>query len=134
MDSTTLFGGEELSVSFKDGTADTVRVLQLDVDSWPKYSLIANKEKRAVELFCNKPEGWAETLAPESFDRVIEKGEEINLPFYERWCRRMDRRNEIFNPGIGEKRRQMTLEAMQRASDRATEQALSALPSPDSTT
>ncbi len=57
-------------------------------------------ENRLVELFCDKPEGWSDTLTVESFEKVVTEGEKLNADFFSRWVQRRLTRQEKVMPGI----------------------------------
>lgn len=99
---TTLLGGEEITVTKLDGTTEVVKVRQLPISLYPALGAVIDDELRMVELFCDRPAGWAETLAIKSYEAVIELGERINEGFFG-WPRRKQARAERVLPGITEK-------------------------------
>lgn len=101
-----LIGGEPVLVTFRanpDAEPQAVFVRELPVKEMPDYLGCHADEMKSVELFCKRPAGWAETLTRDSFERVLEKGEAINLPFLQRFAVRAARRQELMMPGLREK-------------------------------
>ncbi|HVY69679.1 MAG TPA: hypothetical protein VHH73_07095 [Verrucomicrobiae bacterium] len=100
---TTLLGGFEMEAAKFDGTRETVKVRQLPVRDLPKYLNVYQNEAATVELFCAKDSGWADQLAPESFEALLAAGEKLNLDFLSRYAARQLARNERLLPGFREK-------------------------------
>jgi hypothetical protein len=100
---TTLLGGTELSVSFLDSQRAVVKVRQLPVRDLPRYLNVYQNEAATVELFCDRPAGWADQLALESFEELLAIGEKLNLDFLSRYAARQLARNEKLLPGFREK-------------------------------
>ncbi len=103
---TVLLGGEEIEVvhlpaeSFDDvtlkrldkfqallGTADRVKVRHVLLSQMARYgnAILASDEAAAIEIYCGKERGWADTLDPASINAVADKGLELNLPFFSAW-------------------------------------------------
>lgn len=97
---TQLVGGEELDIRYADGREERVKVRVLPVKERERYLEVMNDEAAQVELFCAREKGWAETLAPESYDAIADKGQELNLPLFQNWYRRLKGRSEAMNPGV----------------------------------
>jgi hypothetical protein len=100
---TTVLGGTTLQVAFLDGKTESLLVRQLPFSDMPRYMGCFEDEMASVELFCEKPAGWAETLTRESFEMVMTEGEKLNLDFLERYAARAAARRERVNPGQQEK-------------------------------
>lgn len=100
---TTLNGGESFSATFCDGHIEEVFIRQLPVKLYTKFLGVLGDELRMVEVLCDKPQGWAEELTPESFDHIAAKGDELNQDFFYRWARRNLARQEKLMPGLAEK-------------------------------
>jgi hypothetical protein len=98
----TLFGGIELEVSLATGGTEKVFVRQIPVRLMPQMLATLEDENRLVELFCDRPEGWSDNLAVESFEKVILEGERLNADFFSRWVQRRLTRQEKVMPGITE--------------------------------
>lgn len=93
----TLLGHVELT--WPDPARDTlerVYVRQLPVKDYPRLQqLIAQGDEcRLVEFYCGKPDGWAETLRPDTHTQIIEAAEELNRDFFSRWEARQRARQQ----------------------------------------
>jgi hypothetical protein len=85
----TIAGGVDLEVAFQNnGDREVVKVRQVPISKIPEFLLAMGNEARAIELYCDKPSGWADTLTVESANAVADTGQEINLPFLNAWWRR----------------------------------------------
>jgi hypothetical protein len=96
----TLNGGALLEAIHLDGAIETVKVLQLSVRQYQQLRNSLDDELKVVELYCGKPEGWAETLTPASHSAIAEKGGELNNAFFGAWARRSLNLQELIMPGI----------------------------------
>jgi len=94
----TLLGGVDLTVKKLDGTTEAVKVRQLPVRLLQTYLLKLDDEAAAVELFCDKPEGWSDTLTIESFTAVVTEGERLNSETFFAWLQRRIARQERLVP------------------------------------
>lgn len=125
MNPATLYGGVEIEVRFQNAEVETrnaefqgpsgtdsalpvprsalVKVRQLPLRLMPAYHRVKDNEAESIELFCDKPAGWADTLTPESFEAVLAKGEELNLDFLSSYSRRKANRMEKIAPGAEQK-------------------------------
>jgi len=94
----TIAGGVEMEVTLLDGTKETVKVRQIPVSKVQSFVFAVGlgNESDCVELYCDKPKGWADTLAAASVDAVADKGQELNLPFFGAWSRRQAKWKEAF--------------------------------------
>src|SRR3954463_9053153 len=61
----TLLGGVDYSATKLDGSTETVRIRQLPIKQFPTYLTVLEDEPKMVELLCDKPEGWSDSLTPE---------------------------------------------------------------------
>lgn len=100
MDSTTngmatLYGSVDVTATFTDGRTETVKVRQLSIRLVEKLAACRQDEAKAIELYCDKPEGWADTLTQASFTEIITKAEEINRDFFSQWLARQAARDKI---------------------------------------
>jgi hypothetical protein len=97
-------GGVEVEVTYDDGNKERVRVRQVKIiKEFDAYLRVQDEEGAEVELVCDKPKGWAETLTSESFDALAELSQELNLPLFLKRYRRLKARSEAMNPGFMEK-------------------------------
>ena len=103
MSTETLFGGAELEVNLMAGGTEKVFVRQIPVRLMPEMLANLEDENRLVELFCDRPEGWSDSLAVESFEKVVLEGERLNADFFSRWVQRRLTRQEKVMPGITER-------------------------------
>ena len=95
-DLVTISGGVDVDVSFSNnGANETVKVRQIPISKLSEFLISIGDEARAIELYCDKPKGWADTLTLESANAVADKGQEINLPFLSAWWRRQAKWREI---------------------------------------
>lgn len=114
----TALGGIELEVTHKPASAfdpedatrlqkfaelfgktESVKVRQIRVRDIQKYHLNIDNEEFCADLFCSKDAGWSETLDYDSLNKVLDTGQDLNLPLWSAWFRRMMRRNEAAGPG-----------------------------------
>lgn len=123
---TTIEGGQDIKVLFNNGEKEFVKVRQLPVKLMSKYAQTISDDAAAVELYCDKAEGWAQSLTPESFNAVADLGLELNLDFFGAWFRRQKKIAETMNPGVNEKIQRELNDALLHAGNRQTS------PSPDS--
>ena len=128
---TTLLGGEELTLTQLDGATETVRVRQLAVRQLPQMLGALEDEARLVELYCDKPPGWADTLARASHEALIAAGERINGDIFARWVERR-RKNQERLPRQNPEEQAAVLSAVLKArpelADLLVASAASALP------
>lgn len=95
-------GGMDLELSLVGGGTEQVFVRQIPIRLMPQLLAALEDEPRMVELFCDRPEGWSDTLTPEAFEKVVAEGERLNADFFSRWLRRRLDRQERLLPGITE--------------------------------
>jgi len=95
-------GGMDLELSLVGGGTEQVFVRQIPIRLMPQLLAALEDEPRMVELFCDRPEGWSETLTPEAFEKIVAEGERLNADFFSRWLRRRLDRQERLLPGITE--------------------------------
>lgn len=112
----TVLGGQQISITKRDGSQETVLVRELTVSELTKYAMTLDYEPKIAELFCDKPAGWADSLTRESFVAVIVKGEEMNLSFFSDWMSRRLERNRRMLPGMDEKLLEIARQAAVSAS------------------
>jgi hypothetical protein len=103
MKTETLVGGLEVEVALTAGGKEKVFIRQIPVRLMPQMLASLEDENRLVELFCEKPEKWSDTLTVESFEKLVTEGERLNADFFSRWVQRRLSRQEKVMPGITEK-------------------------------
>jgi hypothetical protein len=103
MSTETLFGGAELEVDLVAGGTEKVFVRQIPIRLMPQMMAYLENENRLVELFCDRPKGWSDSITVESFEKVVQEGERLNTDFFVRWFQRRLTRQEKVMPGITEK-------------------------------
>jgi hypothetical protein len=85
----TVAGGVEMEVNFQNnGDKETVKIRQIPISKLQNFIMAMGDEAAAIELYCDKPKGWADKLTMESASAVADKGQELNLPFFAAWFRR----------------------------------------------
>ena len=90
----TLNGGLKLTVHFEplaDGTpvlAEEIKVRQIPVRDYDAGFAFLEDEPALVGFLCAKPKAWALTLAPASFEEVLEKGRLVNESGFFSSCQR----------------------------------------------
>jgi hypothetical protein len=99
----TLYGGVELEVNLVAGGTEKVFVRQIPIRLMPQMMANLENENQLVELFCDRPKGWSDSITPESFEKVVQEGERMNTDFFVRWFQRRLTRQEKVMPGITEK-------------------------------
>src|SRR5215471_543427 len=84
---TTVAGGVEMEVTLRDGTKEQVKVIQIPLSKLQQFSMAIGfgNTADAIELYCEKEKGWADKLTYESAKIVMDKGCELNLPFFGVW-------------------------------------------------
>jgi hypothetical protein len=96
----TIAGGVELEVAYQNnGHKEMVKVRQIPISKIQNFVFALANEAEAIELYCDKPKGWADTLSVESASAIADKGQELNLPFFAAWFRRQIRWRESQQPG-----------------------------------
>ena len=102
----TLMGGKELVIwRLAEGAEreETVRVRQLPIKLYPRMLECVDDEAALVELYCDQPKGWAETLSLDSFEAIVAEADKLNADFFSRWVARRLGRMERVKPGITER-------------------------------
>lgn len=101
---TTLMGGTDLVVTKRDGSTETVKVLQLGIEKYPELLQSMDDEIASINLYCGRSStGFATSLTLQSQEAVIEAGEKVNSDFFKRWIDRRMARTERLQPGLLEK-------------------------------
>jgi hypothetical protein len=96
----TIIGGVEMEVAYQNnGSKETVKIRQIPISLIQKFVFAMGNEAEAIELYCDKPKGWADTLKMESASAIADKGQELNLPFFAAWFRRQMKWRESQQPG-----------------------------------
>jgi hypothetical protein len=114
------FEADELNALSADlrallGKKEWVTVREFRARKMERYLAIQGNENAKVELYCNRPEGWSDILAPTSFTAIANTGQELNLPFFQDWYRRLKQTSEAINPGLLEKVQSEALKNVQLA-------------------
>jgi hypothetical protein len=82
-----------------DGTTETVSIRMLPVREYESFARVLENEPRMAEILCGRPEGWGDTLRPDSLGEIITQGERLNADFFVPWFRRRAERMERLVPG-----------------------------------
>lgn len=100
-----VLGGVEMTAVKDDGSTETVKVRQLKLRQSQAYLTLAqaNDEAGMIELFCDKPQNWADSLTPDSQQNLLETGEKLNRDFMLCSAARRVERREKLAPGAEEK-------------------------------
>jgi hypothetical protein len=80
-ESHTLFG-EPIEVRTESGVVENVTLRQLRVREYPLARRRLDNEPSLIDLACQKPDGWSETLTPESYDALATRLPEVNALFF----------------------------------------------------
>jgi len=88
-DLVTVTGGVDMKITRKDGSEETVRVRQIPLSKLQEFSMAVGfgNMADAIDLYCDKPKGWGDTLSYESVKALLDKGCELNLPFFGVWLK-----------------------------------------------
>jgi len=94
----TVVGGAELEITRQDGSKETVKVRQIPLSKMQAFSMAVGfgNMSDAIDLYCDKPKGWGDTLSLESAKAVMDKGCELNLPFFGVWLKDQKRWRAAF--------------------------------------
>ena len=125
----TIIGGVDLEVEHLDGSKESVKVRQIPVSKIQQFAFALGNEAEMIELYCDKPKDWADTLTYESASAAADKGQEINLPFFGAWFRRQAKWRESQSAGaIADLEKKLT-----KLIEQASRSGSSAPPSPITT-
>jgi hypothetical protein len=79
----------EIEVRLESSATEQVRLRQVKVKEFRSAQSVAlGDEHRLIEICCDKPQGWAETLSPESFGTLAIEARRINTAFFS-YCERV---------------------------------------------
>jgi len=93
-DMVTVAGGVTLQVTYQvngrgeEPKKELVKIRQIPISKLSEFLLTLGDEAHSIELYCDKPKGWADTLSLESANEVADEGQRINRPFLNAWWRR----------------------------------------------
>lgn len=91
---TTALGGTMFTAHLLDGATEEVKIRQLPIRALVgQWARLQGDEAGLVELYCDKEEGWADTILPDDHDEIVKIGGELNRPRFARWA--VDRRADI---------------------------------------
>ncbi len=105
MSNATLNAGHEIEVIYTDGNSEFVLVRQIPVKDYSRGFAIVEDETALVAFLVSgpapqapspppgaylgfMPKPWAETLAPQSYERILEVGKEVNARGFFAYCGR----------------------------------------------
>ena len=127
-------GGTEMIANLHDGSTETVRVRELPIRDMPTYLMVSNDEAQSVELFCDRPKGWASRLTRASHEALVTEGERLNLDFLRRYAERQDaRRLKLLTPGRAAQEARLEKAVLDQAVSRLGPGLQSLLPKPELT-
>lgn len=96
----TIAGGVEMEVSYQNnGDKETVKVRQIPISKIQTFIIGSGDVSATIEMYCDKPKGWADTLTVESAIAIGDKGQELNRPFVKAWFRWQTGWRESQQPG-----------------------------------
>ena len=93
-----LLGGQEVTAALIDGSTETVKVRQLPIRQLQKFMALMGDEAAMVELVCDKPNGWADSLSIDSFEAIAALAWKINHPTFERQVLRLQEKGLAVQP------------------------------------
>jgi len=104
-DLTVVLGGVEYFALLDSGVEEKVKIRAMKLKQSQTYLRLAsaNNESGLIELFCEMPEGWADSLSAKSQEEILKIGEELNADFMMRSAQRAAARREKLTPGFEEK-------------------------------
>ncbi len=86
----TLLDGREVEVVHvaKPGESplrELVRVRKVPLRQMQRLAEVWCQPEKEVPFYVGRDAAWLETITDESFERVMDTGRELNLPFFEKW-------------------------------------------------
>ena len=98
-----LAGGVEIEVHYNDPATppETVKIRQLPLRRMADFGALQGDEGALIDLFCNRPPGWSDTLDLASAEAIVELGTRLNLDPFARWAERRLAANEQLRPLLG---------------------------------
>jgi hypothetical protein len=81
-------GGSHVTVTKLDGTLETVFVRIVPLSQMVRYASTLDNICELVELVCEKPKGWADTIAVDDALRLDEEVRRLNDPIMGRVAKR----------------------------------------------
>lgn len=97
--------GTDLPVKFKDGGTEAIRIRVIPPHEYLQFSeALALQSGEAAEcaFYCGRAESWAADLDLESFNAVLEAGQQVNFPRYSAWFERQARKVKLLKNPIAE--------------------------------
>ncbi|HWQ92546.1 MAG TPA: hypothetical protein VN673_12810 [Clostridia bacterium] len=81
--------GVTADVTYREGHSERLKVWLLDRSQYPELRKRREEgdEFAEVELYCNRPAGWARNLTIASHDYLMLLGQKLNMEFYLQWLR-----------------------------------------------
>ena len=92
-------GIQNLDAVLWDGSIEPTTLRMLPVREYEAFARALENEPRMAEILCGKPDGWGDTLRPDSLGRIVTEGERINADFFVPWFQRRAERMERLVPG-----------------------------------
>jgi hypothetical protein len=89
----TITGGVQMEVTYQSNgngevKKENVKVRQIPISRIQDFIFAMGNEAALIEVYCDRPKGWADTLTMESASAIADKGQELNVPFFAAWFRR----------------------------------------------
>ncbi len=100
---TTLVGGEDLTAILKDGTSEAVKVRELPIRDLQKAVMSMGDDAKLIEIYCDKPSGWADRLQLRSALDILAAGNRVNEPFFVEYIQAKNDQLSRIAPGLAKK-------------------------------
>ncbi len=81
-------GGARIEALLLSGESQPVVVRYVSIREMDALDAVVVDEPSLIEFFCRQEKGWADTLNPESYETILQKGKELNFPIRDRWLAR----------------------------------------------
>lgn len=97
-----LFGGKVISVTFRDGRTEEVRVRELPIRRFPDFFTSLQDEGQLLALVTGQDEETIDKLSDESHEALVEAAMDVNFTRAERWLERQAKLGERLqnNPAV----------------------------------
>ena len=101
-----LSGGRLFRAEYLDTDVEhsPVLVRYISIRELPKLDELESDEAALVEFYCKQPNGWADLLTPDSFEKILAIGNELNFPIRDRW---LDRQYRLSEKRVGQLERML---------------------------
>jgi len=90
----TLFGGKQMQIRTLAGASEEITIRKLPVSLCERLLALTDDEAGTIELLCDKPKGWSDSLDRDDAVRILEEGDRLNADFFQSWFLRRLKRLE----------------------------------------